>query len=328
MNLRQRAQSDGVARIQRAIVSCLPLLLLVACGLLPVSSLAAAPAIERVSDSRFAFDLGGSRIQVDIRDRILRQKHDILLAWVVYSAETVIQYYGRFPVRTVDINLQVSGGHAVRFGQAFGGKAPRLRIVVGENVTPEMLRRDWILVHEMVHLAMADVPWAHRWLLEGLATYVESVARAQREHLSEDFIWRNFIERMPQGLPQDGDRGLDRTPTWGRTYWGGAIFCLLADVEIRRLTGNKKSLRDALRGVLDAGLSMHASATAMEVFEAGDRATGVDVLVPLYQEMKADPYPVDLDALWRQLGVKIDGAGVTYDDDAPMAHIRKQLLRT
>ncbi len=180
----------------------------------------------------------------------------------------------------------------------------------------------------MVHLAMANVPHAHRWLLEGLATYVESIARAQREHLSEEFIWRNFIERMPQGLPQDGDRGLDRTPTWGRTYWGGALFCLLADIEIRRLTDNEKSLRDALRGVLDAGLSMHASATAMEVFEAGDRATGVDVLVPLYQKMKHDPYPVDLDALWRALGVKLDGNGVSYDDDAPMAHIRKKLLRT
>ncbi len=305
----------------------LPFLLLVLCSLLPAKLLAAAPAIDAIDGDRFVFELGGSRIDVQIKDRVLREKRGILLDWVVYSAETVVQYYGRFPVRTVDINLQVTGGHAVRFGQAFGGKSPRLRIVVGENVTPEMLRRDWILVHEMVHLAMADVPWAHRWLLEGLATYVESIARAQREHLSEEFIWRNFIERMPQGLPQAGDRGLDRTPTWGRTYWGGAIFCLLADVEIRRLTNNEKSLRDALRGVLDAGLSMHASATAMEVFEAGDRAIGVDVLVPLYQKMKADPYPVDLDALWRQLGVDYDGNRVTYDDDAPMAHVRRQLLR-
>ncbi len=306
----------------------LPFMLLALCSLLPVSSLLAAPAIEVVDDNRFAFELGGSRIGVQIRDRVLRSKKDMLLDWVVYSAETVVQYYDRFPVRTVDIDLQVTGGHAVRFGQAFGGKSPRLRIVVGENVTPEMLRRDWILVHEMVHLAMADVPHAHRWLLEGLATYVESIARAQREHLSEDFIWRNFIERMPQGLPQAGDRGLDLTPTWGRTYWGGAIFCLLADIEIRRLTNNEKSLRDALRGVLDAGLSMHASATAMEVFEAGDRATGVDVLVPLYQKMKFAPYPVDLDALWQNLGVQLEGNRVTYDDDAPMSHIRKQLLRT
>ena len=289
---------------------------------------ASEPRIETLSETEFAFDLDNSRINIQIRDRVLREKKGMLLDWVLYSAETVHQYYGRFPVRSVDIDLQVTGGHAVRFGQAFGGERPRLRIVVGENVTPEMLLQDWIMVHEMVHLAMADVPRAHRWLLEGLATYVESIARAQQQYLSEEFIWRNFIERMPQGLPESGDRGLDLTPTWGRTYWGGAMFCLLADVEIRRRSNNEKSLRDALRGVLDAGLSMHASASAMQVFEAADAAIGMDVLVPQYQAMKDDPHPVDLEALWANLGVALDGEQIVYQDDAPMAHVRKQLLKS
>ena len=305
------------------------LVLLALVASLPAGTLhATMPPIEQVDESEFLFELGGSRFNVSIRDRVLRESHDILLDWVVYSARTVIHYYDRFPVRRVDINLQVTDGKAVRFGQAFPGDHPRLRVVVGENVTPEMLRRDWIMVHEMVHLAMADVPQRHAWLLEGLATYVESIARAQRNYLTEDFIWLNFIERMPQGLPKPGDRGLDRTPTWGRTYWGGAIFCMLADIEIRRLTDNRLSLRDALRGILDAGYSMQASATAMDVFEAGDRATGVDVLVPLYQKMKYDPYPIDLDALWNQLGVGLHDRQVVYDDEAPMAHVRKRLLKS
>ena len=304
----------------------LPLMLCI--GYFSTLSQAADPRIETLSETEFAFDLDGSRIGVRIRDRVLREKKEMLLDWVVYSAETVHYYYDRFPVDSVDIDLQVTGGHAVRFGQAFGGERPRLRIVIGENITPEMLQKDWIMVHEMVHLAMADVPQEHRWLLEGLATYVESIARAQRGQLSEEFVWNGFINRMPQGLPQNGDRGLDHTPTWGRTYWGGAMFCLLADVEIRRQSNNEKSLRDALRGVLDAGLSMHASATAMQVFEAGDRALGLDVLVPLYQSMKADPYPVDLEALWKELGVAMQNDRVVYDDNAPMADIRRQLLKS
>ena len=293
------------------------------------SSLHAAEVeIETLGETEFAFNLDESRISVSIRDRVLRENKDMLLDWVLYSARVVHRYYGRFPVKTVAINLQVTDGNKVRFGQAFGGDSPRLRIVVGENITRENLRRDWIMVHEMVHLAMADVPYAHRWLLEGLATYVESIARAQMQKLDEDFVWRNFILRMPQGLPQSGDRGLDQTPTWGRTYWGGALFCMLADIEIRKLTNNRKSLRDALRGVLHAGLSMHANASAMEIFEAGDRASGVDVLVPLYQKMKADPYPVDLDALWTDLGIEINGDAVIYNDDAPIAHVRKHLLKS
>jgi hypothetical protein len=285
------------------------------------------PKIETLSDTEFAFDLDGSRISIEIRDRVLLEKKDMLLDWVLYSAKTVAHYYARFPVQSVHIKLQVTGGYTVRFGQAFGGNSPSLRVVIGEDINPAMLRKDWILVHEMVHLAMADVPESQRWLLEGLATYVESIARAQRGHLSEEFVWNGFINLMPQGLPKYGDRGLDRTPTWGRTYWGGAIFCILADIEIRKLSDNKLSLRDALRGVLDAGLSMHASATAMQVFEAGDEAIGMAVLVPLYQKMKADPYPIDLDALWASLGVALQNEQVIYDDDAPMAHVRKSLLK-
>ncbi len=289
---------------------------------------AADPQIETIDDREFAFDLDDSRISIEIRDPVLREKKDILLEWILYSAKTVHHYYGRFQVKSVHINLMVTDGNKVRFGRAFGGEAPFLRIDVGEDVDPETLRRDWILVHEMVHLAMANLPQAHAWLLEGLATYVESISRAQRGHLTKEQIWRYFIERMPQGLPQAGDRGLDLTPTWGRTYWGGAIFCMLADIEIRKLTDNLKSLRDALRGVLDAGLSMHADTSAMQVFEAADRATGVDVLVPLYRKMKADPYPVDLDALWQTLGVTLESQQVIYNDQAPMAHIRKHLLKS
>jgi len=288
----------------------------------------AVAEIETLSKTEFAFDLDGSRISIEIRDRILLSKKDMLLDWVLYSAKTVYQYYGRFPVDKVQIKLQVSGGFAVRFGQAFGGDSPHLRIVIGEDINPEMLARDWILVHEMVHLAMADIPRQQRWLLEGLATYVESVARAQQGHLSEEFVWNGFLLRMPQGLPESGDEGLDKTPTWGRTYWGGAIFCLLADIEIRKLTDNQYSLRDALRGILKDGYSMKASTSVMQVFASGDRATGVAVMVPLYNKMKADPYPVDLDALWLSLGVTITDDQVKYNDNAPMAHIRRQLLKS
>ena len=291
------------------------------------SAHAVAPKIETINDYESAFVLGGARISVEIRDRVLREKKEILLDWVVESADTVMRYYGRFPVDKVHVELQVSGGHAVRFGQAFGGVSPFVRVVVGEQVTATALRRDWIMVHEMVHLAMADLPAANRWWLEGLATYVESIARAQRGHLSEEFVWNGFYHRMPQGLPQDGDRGLDQTPTWGRTYWGGAMFCLLADVEIRKLSNNRKSLQDALRGALAEGYSMQVSATPMQIFEAADRATGVAVLVPQYRQMKADPFPVDLDQLWRELGVSFAGDEIVYDDEAPLVHIRKALLK-
>ena len=66
----------------------------------------------------------------------------------------------------------------------------------------------------------------------------------------------NFMDGLPKGLPAPGDRGLDNTHTWGRTYWGGALFCLVADVEIHHRTNNRYGLQDALRGIVRAGGNM------------------------------------------------------------------------
>ena len=282
---------------------------------------------QTIDKNTFRLTIDNAELDITIRDRVLLSKKDILLEWAAYSAQAVHHYYGRFPVDRVRVNMEVTDGNRVRFGQAFGGSSPSLRLVVGEDITPDVLRRDWIMVHEMVHLAMADVPRFNRWLLEGLATYVESIARAQLGQLSEDFVWNGFVGRMHQGLPENGDRGLDHTPTWGRTYWGGAMFCMLADVEIRKLSDNRKSLRDALRGILDDGFSMKASASALQVFESGDRATGFPVLVNLYQKMRAEPKPESLASFWTSLGLSLDKGDVIYNDKASLAYIRQQMLR-
>jgi predicted metalloprotease with PDZ domain len=130
---------------------------------------------------------------------------------------------------------------------------------------------------------------------------------------------------MPQGLPEAGDQGLDRTRTWGRTYWGGAIFWLLADVEIREATHNQKGLRDAMRGILNAGGNITEDWTVERVAEVGDQATGTTVIADLYKQMKGTAVHTDLDDLWRRLGVQVKNGAATFDDGAPLAEIRKAI---
>jgi len=60
-------------------------------------------------------------------------------------------------------------------------------------------------------------------------------------------------------------------------------------------------------------------------FEVGDRATGTAILAQLYAETKDKPAPLDLDSLWRQLGVRKDGDTVRLDDGAPLAGIRRAI---
>ena len=132
---------------------------------------------------------------------------------------------------------------------------------------------------------------------------------------------------MPRGLPQPGDQGLDHTHTWGRTYWGGAMFCLLADVDIRRRTHNARGLEDAVRAIAHASGGLKADWPIGRVLATGDAAVGTKSLEDLYARMKDAPYSPDLVALWRELGVEGDGAVVTLNDRAPLADVRRAIMR-
>jgi hypothetical protein len=207
----------------------------------------------------------------------------------------------------------------------FGDRGGRITIHVGNETSPSEFASDWMLTHEMVHLAFPSVDEKHHWIEEGIATYVEPIARIHAGHLKAEQMWFDLVRDMPQGLPQVGDRGLDHTHTWGRTYWGGALFCLLADIEIRRQTNNAKGLEHALRGILDAGGGIREEWNLQDALKTGDRAVGVSVLQPLYTRMKDMPVGVDLDSLWTQLGVQSDGASVRFNDSATLAAIRRAI---
>jgi hypothetical protein len=209
---------------------------------------------------------------------------------------------------------------------AFGAdEGDRITIRVGSQTSPPEFASDWMLTHEMIHLSFPSLPENHHWIEEGIATYVEPIARVRAGHLAPERMWADLVRDMPQGLPQTGDRGLDRTHSWGRTYWGGALFCLLADVEIRRQTKNAKGLEHALRAILDAGGDIRHDWDLAQALRVGDRATGTTVLQSLYEEMKDKPINVDLTALWADLGVEFNGVEVQFDEEARIASIRRAI---
>src|SRR3989442_4715497 len=132
-------------------------------------------------------------------------------------------------------------------------------------------------------------------------------------------MWSELIRDVPEAWPEPGDEGLDNAHTWGRTYWGGALFCLLADVEIHRRTKNRKGLEDALRGILSAGGDIRQDWDLKKALRVGDRATAVSVLTPLYDKMKDQPGGADLAALWKQLGVERERNRAVFRHDLPLA---------
>jgi hypothetical protein len=269
--------------------------------------------------------IANARIDVVIERSSLRVPVKDIFRWVQLAAESVTTFYGRFPVPQVLIHIIPFEGKGVRDGRTFADRRGRITIRVGTDTSLSELASDWTPTHETVHLAFPSVDEKHHWIEEGIATYVEPIARIRAGYLTADQMWLDLVRDMPQGLTQVGDRGLDHTHTWGRTYWGGALFCLLADIEIRRQTNNAKGLEHALRGILDAGGDIRKDWNLQDLLAVGDRAVGVSVLQPLCAKMKDKPVSVDLTTVWSQLGVQSDGINIRCDDSATLAAIRRAI---
>jgi len=271
--------------------------------------------------------ISGARVEVDYASAAFGDGAALILPWVHRSGEIVAAYYGRFPAQRLTLSLQDAPGDGVHGGRAFANPDAHIRVGIGRAVTAGQLLSDWVLVHEMTHLALPDTGEEHAWLSEGLATYVEGVARVQAGNRSEVDVWSEELSSMPRGLPQAGDAGLDHTHTWGRTYWGGAMFCLLADVEIHRRTHNQRGLQDALRAILAASGGLSADWPIARVLARGDEAVGVPVLEELYARYRDAAAAPDLVQLWKDLGVEGAGAAVHLNEAAPLADIRRAIMR-
>jgi hypothetical protein len=272
--------------------------------------------------------VGGGTIDISLDPSPSAQLRQLVLDWIATAARAVTTYYTKFPVPHVAIAVNFHDGEGVDSGRAFGWEHAHISISVGLATTAADFTDDWTMTHEMVHLAFPSVPRSHHWIEEGLAVYVEPIARARSGDLTPQKVWGDMVDAMPQGLPQANDRGLDFTHTWGRTYWGGALYCLLADVEIRKRTGNRMGLEDAVRGIQKSGGSIEVEWPLDRALQAGDQAVGVSVLEDLYNRMKATPVSPDLDQLWKELGVERQGKTVVFDDTAPLAAIRRAITET
>ena len=302
-----------------------------ALGAVPAAQFRSGPPWRHPVVSSQSFHIGGAVIQVDFGPGTLDLPHDQVMQWVRNSASSVATYYGRFPVTNDRVLIEPADGRDILRGTTWGGVdgfQGFTRIELGKQTTQQDLDEDWEMTHEFVHTAFPSVDDDHHWIEEGLATYIEPVARVQRGVLRPEKIWADMMHDMPKGDPESSDRGLDNTHTWGRTYWGGAQFCLQADVMIRQQTQNRKGLQDALRAIMNAGGTIDKDWPLRKALEIGDSATGTHVLVQLYDAMRDAPKPVDLTGLWKQLGVIRDGDGVRFDDHAPLAAIRQAITRT
>jgi hypothetical protein len=280
-----------------------------------------------------SFDLAGrhgkrSTLDVVFLDGALSSGHEKLLGFVDDSVRAVSAFYRGFPVaRALIVVIPEAGRSGVLFGKVLPESSPGIALLVGQHTKPSELDRDWILVHELYHLGFPSFQGEGKWLDEGLATYYEPIIRTRAGLRTETSLWDEFLNSMPQGLGAIGRDGLENAQSFRGIYWGGAIVALLADVEIRRRSGGKQGLEHGLLALLDN--DGHASEVwgLDDAVGVVDRAIGAPVLSDLVAKYASRGHPLELDRLFADLGVRRTPVGVKLDDSAPLAEVRRAIVR-
>jgi hypothetical protein len=273
-------------------------------------------------------DIGGARLEVARLDGPLAEPFDELSRWVDTSARAVADFYRTFPMPRASITIvPIRGADEVVYGKVLPESEPGIALLVGEHARRGALYSDWILVHELFHLGFPSLHREGKWLDEGLATYYEPVIRARAGLYTEQELWSELWHRMPEGLAAFTGPGLEHAHDFHGIYWGGAIACLLADVEARRHDPTR-GLEVGLRALRDAGGTASDVWSLDAAVDVIDRALRAPTLAPIVRAHGRRGSPFDLAALFAELGVSpTAGDGVQLSDDAPLAAVRRAITR-
>ncbi len=145
--------------------------------------------------------IDGARIDVTIEPSDSPLSQPDLLRWVQSAAESVAAYYGRFPVPHLILRVTPFAGTGVRNGRTFAREGGLILIRAGSKTSASEFARDWVLTHEMVHLAFPSMADEHHWIEEGISTYVEPIARIRAGHWTASQMWSDLMRDTESSTP-------------------------------------------------------------------------------------------------------------------------------
>ena len=260
---------------------------------------------------------------------------------VLRAAKTTTQVWGRLPSRRAQVLLVPRAKWRQPFGFALRGGGDSITLLLPHDFTTADIARDWAAVHELLHLGLPAMPIADAWLFEGFTTYFTAIARARSGWISERAGWWELLDGFKRGTAAGTGRSLaaesvdmHATHDYWRVYWAGAAIALEIDVLLRRDHGTALDL--ALHQLLSRELDPAKRWTAAEILQQLDDITGNNAASRVAsRELVRHEFP-DVQSVLGVLGVRLDDrpcldkpceAHVRYDDDAPQAGVRRQLMR-
>ncbi|WP_244221901.1 hypothetical protein [Corallococcus exercitus] len=267
-----------------------------------------------------------SVLEVALLGRFTHLSDADLCEWISQAGGEVLTVRKSFPYPRVTVRLVPVPGKTTpgEFGMTLWSSPPSISILVGQDATAESFAKDWVALHEMLHLTHPAFVPREAWLSEGLATYFTELARVRSRRQTAEQTWRELTNGFARGQAAAGSRTMKEVVAeegnYMGIYWTGALFALHLDVELRRVTEGRARLEDVLELLAAPG-----STATLESFGAAvDRVAGQPLFDALLARHLPKPAFSELAPLLENLGVRIDPGGVTLHA-APGSVLREDL---
>lgn len=269
----------------------------------------------------------GAVVEVAVLGRMSRMEDAALCAWVGQAAGEVLTVRRSFPYPRITVRVVPVPGREASgiFGMVLWSSPPSVSLLVGQDAAPSSFVRDWVAVHELLHLAHPTFVPRVSWLSEGLATYYQELARARSGRQTPERAWEELLAGFTRGRAAVGSRTMEDVTTNGAsyqgTYWTGALFALQLDVELRRATGNTRGLDAVLERLAGSG----TTATFDAFGAAVDAVAGRPLFQQLLARLQSRPAFDGLEPLLEALGVESGPDGVVRLGVARDSQVRQAL---
>ena len=278
--------------------------------------------------------LPGAQLQLALAGDFSPAQADTMAAFVQRAANAVVPVLGHFPRPSLQVLVVPIGARSepVPWAHVTRGGGPAVEFFVDADRPLTEFDADWTATHEFSHFLLPYVAYNDRWLSEGLASYFQNVLRARDGRLAEQAAWQRLHDGFERGRRASKDESLIAAARGGRgntmrVYWAGAALLLQADVALRRQSGDSWSLDAALQAFNGCCVEPGASWRARDLLRKLDQLTGTGVFEELYQQQVLDTRFADLSGLYRELGLQVRGGQVILNDQAPLAGVRRAIMR-
>jgi hypothetical protein len=299
----------------------------------------ASVVLGHFDEQRIELPGGVLRVAILLGDQEQRAK---LVAWLNRVGRALLGAYGKVPVADVQIsmvsvdNISWAGRFAaflqpaaVLGGESARGQGNALQLIVDPGRPEKEFNEDWTAIHELSHLMHPYLGDRGSWLGEGLATYYQNVLRARGGLLTPVQAWDRLAGGFRRGAAgphvdtlEQAAANMGKSYAFLRVYWSGAAYWLTVDRDLRRASGGKLALDDALSRFRDCSLPSYREWQPEQFVAKLDALLGVQTFSRRYREFARMKQFPDWQALFAQLGVRASDDAVTFAVDAPDAAIR------